>query len=51
MLQGKAPVGTDNRWVNLHHVEGIKTNMYNYVEMTWTKHFTEFVDLHKWLFL
>ena len=50
MLQGKAPKGTDNKWVNLHHTEGIKTNMYNYTEMTWTQHFTNFKALHPWLF-
>ena len=50
MLQGKAPVGTDGKWVNLHHVEGIKKNMYNYVEKTWTRHFTNFKALHPWLF-
>ena len=50
MLQGKAPKGTDNKWVNLHHTEGIKTNMYNYTEMTWAQHFTNFKALHPWLF-
>ena len=50
MLQGKAPKGIDNKWVNLHHIEGIKTNMYNYVEMTATEHFSNFVALHPWLF-
>ena len=50
MLKGKAPNGIDNKWVNLHHNEGIKTNMYNYTEMTWTQHFTNFKALHPWLF-
>ena len=50
MLNGKAPKGIDNKWVNLHHNEGIKTNMYNYTEMTWTQHFTNFKSLHPWLF-
>ena len=50
MLKGKAPKGIDNKWVNLHHNEGIKTNMYNYTEMTWTQHFTNFKALHPWLF-
>ena len=50
MLKGKAPLGTDKKWVNLHHNEGIKTNMYNYTEMTWTQHFTNFKALHPWLF-
>ena len=50
MLKGKAPKGIDNKWVNLHHNEGIKNNMYNYTEMTWTQHFTNFKALHPWLF-
>ena len=50
MLKGKAPKGIDNKWVNLHHTEGINTNMYNYTEMTWTQHFSNFKDLHPWLF-
>ena len=50
MLKGKAPKGIDNKWVNLHHTEGINTNMYNYTEITWTQHFSNFKDLHPWLF-
>ncbi len=50
MLQGKAPRGIDTKFVNLHHVEGIQKNMYNYVEMTWTDHFSNFKSLHSWLF-
>ena len=50
MLQGKVPKGIDNKWVNLHHTEGIKTNMCKYVEMTQKEHFSNFKVLHFWLF-
>ena len=33
MLQGKAPIGYDNKRVVLHHVEGIAKNIDNFVEI------------------
>ena len=33
MIQGKAPIGYDNKRVVLHHVEGIANNINNFIEM------------------
>ena len=50
MSKGKAPIGTDNKSVNLHHVVGKSKDMYNYIELTYTEHFSNFKKLHYWLF-
>jgi RHS repeat-associated protein len=49
MLKGKAPIGIDNKPVNLHHNRGIKVDLYDYKEMTWTHHFKNFKELHTWV--
>ena len=38
MRSGKAPIGIDNKPVNLHHVQGKANNMYDFIEMTQTAH-------------
>ena len=50
MSKGKAPIGTDKKSVNLHHVVGKSMDMYNYIELTRTEHFSSFKKLHYWLF-
>ena len=53
MMNGKAPIGYDNKRVVLHHVEGIQKNMMNFVEMGADAHrafhnmfgYTGFVDV------
>ena len=50
MRNGNAPIGLDNKPVNLHHVVGIETDFYNYVELTRTEHFRDFKVLHPWLY-
>ena len=50
MLSGKAPIGTDGKSVNLHHVNGIKTDPLNYIELTRTEHYANFKSLHPWLY-
>ena len=50
MSKGKAPIGLDNKPVNLHHVVGIETDPFYYVELTMTEHFGNFKALHPWLF-
>ena len=48
--RGRAPIGTDGKSVNLHHVVGKSKDMYNYIELTHTEHFNNFKKLHYWLF-
>ena len=50
MLSGKAPIGTDNKSVQLHHVEGIVNNFKNYVEILASEHSKNFKILHAFLF-
>lgn len=50
MSSGKAPIGTDGKSVNLHHVNGIKTDPLNYIELTRTEHYANFKSLHPWLY-
>lgn len=50
MLSGKAPIGTDGRSVQLHHVEGIVNNFKNYVEILASEHSKNFKILHAFLF-
>lgn len=50
MLKGKAPVGTDNKLVNLHHVDGINADIDYFVEITRTEHYARFKELHPWLY-
>ena len=49
MRQGKAPIGIDGKKVNLHHIKGKRVDLYDYIEITHTKHYTEFKELHKFL--
>ena len=49
MQKGKAPIGVDGKPVNLHHVNGIKTDPLNYIELTRTEHYANFKSLHPWL--
>ncbi len=52
MSQGKAPVGRDGFSVQLHHYHdgGIASDMYAYGEITRFEHFSDFKNLHSWLF-
>ena len=50
MLKGKAPKGIDGKPVNLHHVNGIKVDPNNYIELTRTEHFANFKKLHPFLY-
>ena len=50
MLKGRAPIGTDNKSVVLHHVKGIANDFYDYVEMLSSKHTSNFKELHSFLF-
>lgn len=38
MASGKAPIGYDGKRVVLHHVSGIRNNMYDFVEIGATAH-------------
>ena len=49
MQKGKAPISVDGKSVNLHHVNGIKTDPLNYIELTRTEHYANFKSLHPWL--
>ena len=46
MVKGKAPIGWDGKSVELHHVEGITTNIDNFVEVTRTTHEAIHTFLH-----
>ena len=50
MLSGRAPIGTDGRSVQLHHVEGIVNNFKNYVEILASVHRKNYRMLHAFLF-
>ena len=50
MLSGKAPKGIYGKSVNLHHINGIKTDPFNYIELTRTEHYANFKSLHPWLY-
>ena len=50
MLSGKVPKGIDGKSVNLHHINGIKTDPFNYIELTRTEHYANFKSLHPWLY-
>lgn len=50
MEKGLAPIGIDGHPVNLHHTQGISVNMYDYVEMTYTQHYSDFRKNHPWLY-
>ena len=50
MKNGLAPIGIDDHPVNLHHQQGISVNMYDYVEMTHTQHYSNFRENHPWLY-
>ena len=38
MVKGKAPIGWDGKSVELHHIDGIKNNFYNYTPVSRTLH-------------
>ena len=50
MLKGRAPIGTDNQSVVLHHVKGIANDFYDYVEMLASTHKSNYKKLHSFLF-
>lgn len=50
MLRGSAPIGRDGKSIALHHVEGIKNNFHNYIEILATEHTGRFKELHSFLF-
>lgn len=50
MLSGRAPLGLDGKYVQLHHTTGIANNLTAYQEITATNHFANFKALHPWLF-
>ena len=50
MLKGRAPIGTDNKSVVLHHTKGIANDFYDYVEMLGSVHTSKFKELHSFLF-
>lgn len=50
MLAGKAPLDVTGKSVQLHHVNGITTDLYKYIEVTRAEHYANFRALHPWLF-
>ena len=46
MVKGKAPIGWDGKSVELHHVDGIATNIDKYVDVTRTTHEAIHTFLH-----
>lgn len=50
MSAGKAPVGIDGKYIQLHHTSGISSDLYKYIEVTSTQHFSNYKALHPWLF-
>lgn len=50
MMAGKAPLDASGISVQLHHTQGIMTNMYDYIEITRAEHYANYRALHWWLF-
>lgn len=50
MLAGKAPLDVTGKAVQLHHTQGIMTDMYSYIELTRAEHYANFKTLHYWLY-
>lgn len=50
MSQGLAPIGTDGLSVQLHHLNGIANDFYNYIEILATEHRKNYSILHSYLY-
>ncbi len=50
MLEGKAPLGLDGYSVQLHHLQGITTDFYDYIEILATNHWKFYKILHWFLY-
>lgn len=50
MLQGKAPIGTDNLRVSLHHNVGIANDINDFREILTSVHRADYKALHSYLF-
>ena len=50
MNNGLAPIGIDGYKVNLHHYRSISFDLFAFYEITYTDHYSNFVDLHPWIY-